>query len=321
MDVRIRRKILLGTLAFFILTACAITEAFSGGDNGADAQPTLILSPTPNLTLTAVFAPAGTSAGEPIEPTATPETDMESPTNTPGGDEPEPTEEILPSIPYAETPAADVVDGVQAFYLDDAPAIDGDLTDWSAEMFTLNQVVYGSEYYANQDDLSGRFKVAWDATNLYLGVVVFDTRFTQTASGDQLYKGDSLEILMDTDLAGDSELEELSSDDFQIGISTGNLNDIAIPEAYMWYPSERAASLPTVQIAGSLIEGGYVVEVALPWAEVDVSPSDSMTLGFLLSVSDNDMLNMNTQQSVVSFIEGRELQNPTTWSELLLVNP
>jgi hypothetical protein len=267
-----------------------------------------------------VFAPSATSAGDGVELTATTETDVEAPTGTPEADEAQPTE-APPSIPYAETPAAAVVDGVQAFYMDDAPTIDGDLTDWAADMFSLSHIVYGSEYYANEEDLSGQFKVAWDATYLYLGVVVFDTRVTQTASGDQLYLGDSLEILLDTDLAGDAEATELSSDDFQIGISPGNLNDIAIPEAYMWYPSDRAASLPGVQIGASLIERGYVVEVAVPWDDVGVSPSDGLTLGFLFSVSDNDMLNMNAQQSVVSFIEGRELQNPTTWGTLSLVNP
>jgi hypothetical protein len=312
---------LLGVLAFFILAACSITEIFSRDDNGGDGEPTLILSPTPNLTLTAVFAPAATSAGDAVEPTSATEPDMDSPTITPSADTAEPTAETPPPIAYAETPAAAVAVGVEAFFVDDTPSIDGDLTDWHADMFSLNQIVYGSEYYANEADLSGQFKVAWDSNYLYLGVVVFDTRVTQTASGDLLYLGDSLEILLDTDLAGDAELAELSSDDFQIGLSPGNLNDIAIPEAYLWYPSERAASLPSVQISADLIEGGYVVEAALPWAEVNVSPSDGLTLGFLLSVSDNDMLNMNAQQSVVSFVEIRELQNPTTWSELTLVNP
>jgi hypothetical protein len=320
MEVMTRRKMLLGVLTFFILAACSVTELFSRGGNGGDGAPTLILSPTPNLTLTAVFSPDTPDDDDMAEPTPTTESDAGTPTNTPEADETQPTE-TTPSIPYAETPAAAVVDGVQAFYMDDAPTIDGDLTDWAADMFALSHIVYGFEYYANEDDLSGRFKVAWDATYLYLGVVVFDTRVTQTASGDQLYLGDSLEILLDTDLAGDAEATELSSDDFQIGISPGNLKDIAIPEAYMWYPSDRASSLAGVQIGANLIERGYVVEVAVPWADVSVSPSDGLTLGFLLSVSDNDMLNMNAQQSVVSFLEGRELQNPTTWGTLSLVNP
>lgn len=321
MEVWTRKKIIIGMLAFFILAACSVTELFSGGGDTDSGDPTLILSPTPNLTLTAIFAPTATNAEGQLAPTPSPDSAGDPTAEVPDAIETEPAAATPLGIPYSETPSADVTDGLEAFYLDDTPMLDGDLTDWPGEMFSLNNIVYGSEYYANEDDLSGQFKIGWDANNLYLGVVVFDTRFAQTASGEMMYLGDSLEILLDSDLSGDAELEELSSDDFQIGVSPGNLHDVAIPEAYMWYPSDRVSGLPSVQIGAGLIEGGYVVEVALPWAEVSISPSDGMTIGFLLSVSDNDMLNMNAQQSVVSFVELRELQNPTTWSVLTLVNP
>jgi hypothetical protein len=321
MAVATRKKLLYGLVAVFLFTACSLTSIFSGDEQPDEAAPTLISSPTPNLTVTAVFAQATADAAMEADPTDSGEADVDAPTETP---EAAPTEAATaaPTVPaYAETPAAAVVGGVEAYYLDDAPTIDGDITDWAGEMYAITDVVYGSEFYANAADLSGQFKVAWDSSYLYLGVVVFDTRFSQTATGSQLYLGDSLEILLDTDLAGDADQTELSSDDFQIGISPGNLNDVAIPEAYLWYPSERMSSLTSVQIAGMLTNDGYVVELALPWAEVGVAPVDSLNLGFLLSISDNDMENMNAQQSVVSFSALRELQNPTSWSELLLVNP
>jgi hypothetical protein len=312
-----------GVLAVFLFTACSITRIFSSNDNQPeDTGPTLIVSPTPNLTVIAVFEQATATAAAAEEMNETEEAVVDSPTDTPEAAEATDVATETPeSPPYAETPAVAVSGAVEAYYLDDPPVIDGDLTDWAGEMYSIADVVYGGEYFANADDLSGRFKVAWSSSYLYLGVVVFDTRFSQTATGSQLYLGDSLEILMDTNLAGDAEVTELNSDDFQIGISPGNLNDVAIPEAYMWYPSERMGPLTNVEIAGVLFDGGYAVEVALPWADVGVSPTDSMTLGFLLSISDNDMLNMNAQQSVVSFSAGRELQNPTSWGELLLINP
>lgn len=322
MAVATRTKVLYGVAAVFLFSACAVVSLFTGNDAADEDAPTLIVSPTPNLTLTAVFANATANASSMPDPTASDEDAVESPTPTleeTAEATEAPTEEAAP--PYAETPAAAVVAGVEAFYLDDPPTIDGDITDWPGEMFAITDIVYGSEYYANAADLSGQFKVAWSDTYLYLGVVVFDTRFTQTAVGSQLYLGDSLEILLDTNLTGDSGVTELNSDDFQVGISTGNLNDVAIPEAYLWYPSDRMGAISNVEIAGKLIGDGYVVEVALPWAAVGLTPSAEMTLGFLLSVSDNDMLNMNAQQSVVSFSPLRELQNPTTWSELLLLNP
>jgi hypothetical protein len=316
MEVTTRKKVLFGVVILFLFAACSLTGSNSGDNQADDVVPTLIVSPTTNLTVTAVFANATANA-----PSATtPGTSDDSPTDTPDSGSAVVPTSALPGIPYQETPAIAVVEPLEAYFLDDAPTIDGDLTDWAGEMYSMKAVVYGGEYYANEADLSGQFKIGWDSTYLYLGVVVFDTRYSQTAAGGQLYLGDSLEILVDANLAGDAAVTELNGDDFQIGISAGNLHDQVIPEAYMWYPSNRMAPLPSVKISGKLISGGWLVEVALPWGEVDVSPSNDLTLGFLLSISDNDMQNMNAQQTVVSFSALRELQNPTSWSELRLVN-
>lgn len=321
MAVGKHKKVIWGFAAVLFFTACALIGG-SGNTETIDSTSTMIVSPTPNLTVTAVFANATANATIiEEEPTETGSEEDAASTETPDAESTEAPADVSEEVPYASTPAVAVDGGVEAYYLDDAPVIDADLTDWDAEMYSMPYVVYGSEYYANEADLSGQFKVGWDSTYLYLGVVVFDTRYTQTSTGNLLYLGDSLEILLDTDLTGDETVEELNGDDYQIGISAGNLHDVVIPEAFMWYPSSRMASLTTVEIAGALIENGWVVEVAIPWSEVGVTPADSMTFGFLLSISDNDMQYTNAQQSVVSFSEGRELQNPTSWSELLLINP
>ncbi|MEN8240427.1 MAG: sugar-binding protein [Chloroflexota bacterium] len=322
MDAVTRKKILLGAMAIFIFGACSLLDGGSSNNGGVGiVEPTAILSPTPNLTLTAVFAQATANAPEPGEPTSTDLPDPASPTDEPGVEVTQPAPPTPTSVAYAETPAVAVVDQVEAHYLNSAPTIDGALSEWPGEMYSMSDLVYGPEYYANSADLSGQFKIAWDNDNLYLGVVVFDTRYSQTATGTQMFMGDSLEILMDTNLSGDASDTQLSGDDYQIGISAGNLHDVAIPEAFMWYPSDKIGTLPGVEIAGVLINGGYVVEIAMPWSVVGVTPTNGKIVGFLFSISDNDMQFMNKQQSVVSFSPSRELQNPTSWSELKLIKP
>lgn len=325
MDAVKRKKILLVVMAIFIFGACSLLDRSTSNNDGADlVEPTAIVSPTPNQTLTAVFSQATANAPDPDQPTETAEADPAVTTESTDDQLPEVTPTTPPtptSLAYAETPSVAVVGHVSAHYLNASPVIDGVLDDWPGEMYTMSEVVYGGEYYANASDLSGQFKVAWDDSNLYLGVVVFDTRFSQTATGTQMFMGDSLEILMDTNLSGDASDTELSADDYQIGISPGNLHDVAIPEAYMWYPSDKIGTLPGVEIKGTLINAGYVVEVAMPWSVVGVTPTNGKILGFLFSISDNDMQFMNAQQTVVSFSASRELQNPTTWSELKLIKP
>ena len=75
------------------------------------------------------------------------------------------------------------------------------------------------------------------------------------------------------------------------------------------------------KVAGRLTDDGYMMEVAIAWEEIGVTPTNETTLGFLLSVADNDFINRIEQQSVVSFAPQRFLFDPTTWVPIFLVNP
>jgi hypothetical protein len=79
--------------------------------------------------------------------------------------------------------------------------------------------------------------------------------------------------------------------------------------------------LETVLIGARLTEDGYMMEVAFPWVELGVLPFGGQHLGFLFSVSDNDSVNDNVQQSVISFAPERLLHDPTSWRDLVLQNP
>jgi hypothetical protein len=331
-----KRKILLfGTTIILVIAACTV----SGNGTGDGLAPA---TPTPNLTLTEWFRP--TSGSQDSAPTATPQPDSEEPTqaadspattNTPtpsgqtGGDD-MPSDTSVPTSPtliptQTLTPisfqgaGSDIVLVIE--YLDDPPTIDGDTGDWGGDIYALDKIVKGTEFYANALDLSGDFKIGWDMDYLYIGVTVRDTQFVQTASGPQLGLGDSLEVLLDTQWEADLSDDELSADDFQLGFSPGNLREVSIPEGYLWAPIDRAAPLSMAQVAGRLTDDGYMMEVAIAWAELGVTPEQDMAMGFLLSVSDNDSVNRIEQQSVLSFVSERALSNPTTWVPVVLVIP
>jgi hypothetical protein len=100
--------------------------------------------------------------------------------------------------------------------------------------------VYGSENWSGEADLSAQYMLGWDEDALYLAARIFDDRYVQEAFEEDIYQGDSVEILLDTDVAGDFYLEALNGDDFQLGISPGNPSPGADPEAYLWYPAAEA---------------------------------------------------------------------------------
>ena len=65
-------------------------------------------------------------------------------------------------------------------------------------------------------------------------------------------------------------------------------------------------------------DGGYRVEVAIPWSTFGVTPARGLVLGFALSVSDNDDSDKNVQQTMISTSPSRALDNPATWGLLTL---
>ena len=63
--------------------------------------------------------------------------------------------------------------------------------------------------------------VTWDDVYLYFAFIVADDIHAQTQSGDLAFRGDSLELQIDTARAGDFG-PSLSPDDFQVSLSPGD---------------------------------------------------------------------------------------------------
>ncbi len=279
----------------------------------------------PNLTLTALF-----NTNLNIPPTVTPQllptVEAASPT----------AEVILPSatntvmlpsatvIPPTNTPRPMVRGGqqMQAGYLSDAPVFDGTYEEWLGETskYKLPYVVWGAGNWKNQADLEGAFAATWDEDYLYISVKVTDDIFVQNKTGEMMYNGDSVEILIDANLLGDFYVQGLDNDDFQFGISPGNDDKGIDPEVYLWFPSGSAGTKTKVKLA-SLFESDpiYRVEVGIPWSMLGVTPSNGLRLGFAVSINDNDNTSANEQQSMISTAQYRNFLDPTTWGELILV--
>jgi hypothetical protein len=147
----------------------------------------------------------------------------------------------------------------------------------------------------------------------------------QNATGEDIFKGDGIEILWDKNVPGDYYSQSLSSDDYQIGISSGSPADMsasdskALPaEAYLWYPKASEGSLPYVNIGVAYVDDGYKIEASIPWSVLGSTPKVGQHYGFAFSISDNDNPDKNVQQTLVTNVPSRILTNPTTWGDLLL---
>jgi hypothetical protein len=298
-------RVLACVILVLAVTACTLPGA---------ASPTPFAFPTPNQTLTAIFAPT-TSPLATTPPPATPAV-----TNVSGTDG--------ASTPGAEGTPTPLSGGdvranglpVTAEFFSAPPTIDGDLADWDANQYSANQIVFGASAWSGGADCSATYSVGWDSANLYLAVRVTDNTFVQLGSGRTLFKGDSAEILFDADLPGDFNSSVLSSDDFQLGFSPGNFGSSA-PSAYRWFPVSQEGSLSSVEVKSAETDAGYNLEIRVPWVVFGVSPVSNHHYGFALSVSDDDTSDSAAQQSLVSGVGTRVLTDPTTWGTLVLGPP
>jgi hypothetical protein len=160
--------------------------------------------------------------------------------------------------------------------------------------------------------------VGWDSQYLYLAVKVIDDVYVQNATGANLYKGDSIEVLLSTNPNMSNSSLGLTATDYQIGISPGKGNIGQNMEAYLWYPQAKAGSLSNVPIGVVSMTDGYRIEFAIPWSVFGINPVKGQVFGFAVSVSDNDNKTENVQQTLISSAPDRRLTDPTTWGLVTL---
>lgn len=322
------RKLAAGlAVLMFSVLACNLPGA---------AAPTPFVFPTPNATLTAIFNPTfavlptssfSTAAPNPNDagiPTTKFPTSTLSPSTTATLS---PTTAVPPTVTTAPTktpisyagPAARTGMSIAANYMQHEPAIDGNFDEWNLERYPVMNVVYGASNWSGEADLSGNIMVGWDENNLYIAGRVKDDTYAQNATGENIFQGDSVEVLLDTNVPADYYLNSLSQDDYQLGISPGTPTLNTNPEAYLWYPSALAGTRTKVKASAVAVDGGYRLEMKIPWNTFGVIPAKGEHFGFAFSISDNDKPGKNIQQTVVSNIIPRVFTDPTTWGDLKLI--
>ncbi len=314
--------------AFFVIVLLAACTFPSPTQQPSEA------SPTPNQTMTALFQtplPTNplptktlpsviTATSQPtVEPSATlaPTSTSTSvpPTSTPVP----PTATSKPPTPTLDTSHRPGT-SFTAQKLAKSPVIDGDWTDFPQRDYAAQAVVFGKQNWTGSDDLSASFRITWDSTYLYVAAKVRDDVYAQNATGADIFKGDSLEILLDTNISADFFVTKTDSDDYQLGISPGRPDVNGTRSAWLWQPTSVAGARSQVKIAATRNESVHLTryEAAIPWSILGVTPKSGMHFGFVLSVSDNDNTSKNEQQTMVSSDKNRDLFDPTSWNDLVL---
>jgi len=344
MKKRLLRMAFLIALSFSLM-ACNLQDLLNAAMPSATPQAPVETEAAPAAELPATFTPpvvdVSTMVAEALAQTKSVEDSSTEPTQTPTMTE-TPTITMSPTITpltYTPTPPPTVTStftatpvtptatpktgtqrsgtSVTATYLSSPPTIDGDWTEWGTDTFSASAVIYGGDAWVGANDLESYFRLGWDYQFLYIAAEVIDDNYVQNASGYDIYKGDSIEILLDANVEGDYSSSAMSGDDFQLVISPGNGGTGGAKSAYLYYPSgSRGNRSFTMGATGGA--SVYYIEAAIPWSVFNVTPEDGDHYGFAYSISDNDNPVDNVQESMISNVSGRKLLNPTTWGDLTL---
>ncbi|HEX9012880.1 MAG TPA: sugar-binding protein [Anaerolineaceae bacterium] len=306
------------TPLFFILLA------FSLAGCSLPISPTAVQGPEPTSTAAQPVLVVPTQAIPPTVTTLPTEAPTEMPTASPS---PAPTSTPqATSTPLVQTPTPAPIStsapitrsSVTAASLSTPPTINGPWDEWKTTQFPIKTVIVGAANWTGPSDLQAAYRVGWDSKNLYLAVKVTDDVYVQNATGADLFKGDSIEILFSTNPNADSTSGGLTANDYQIGISPGRPSVGQNMEAYRWFPKAKAGSLTNVTIGAVSTSDGYRIEFAIPWSDLGVTPAKGKVYGWAVSVSDNDNKTQNLQQTLISSAPNRRLIDPTTWGLLTL---
>ncbi len=191
-----------------------------------------------------------------------------------------------------------------------APRVDGDLADeaWQAtKPHTISGIDHVDPGYrqdwTGDQDLWAQLRTVLHGEDLYLAVEVRDDRLVH--EGNRVWWcGDSIELFLETDLASEDSNESYSNDDFQIFLMP-------------FYPSQRwgvhqggqvsypDGGLSGLEVAHTLVEGGYALEAKVPLSSFALlRPDSSGRIGFDLAINDVDDPTATRQQTYLT-LSGR----------------
>lgn len=235
---------------------------------------------------------------------------------------PQPPSAELPSLAATVTlPPAQSAESVAVGKLAATALIDGNLDEWvDVRSFESSYIVYNADGWDGTDDVRATWRLAWDDNNLLVAVQVEDDVHVQTQTGNQIFRGDGVSLQVDSDLEGDFG-QQLSPDDFQINLSPGDFGGIPA-SAFRFQGTSDGGSVDApghgIVIAGQQTGGGYILEAAIPWRDIGISPAAGLAIGAAFNVNDNDTPGTAVQEVMKSQVATRALRDPSSWGSVVL---
>ena len=222
---------------------------------------------------------------------------------------------VAPEILNSPTVTLVVVTGV---------SVDGDLGDWAAvaTAYELNHPVQDGlvENRLGSDSI-GTLWVAYDSEAMYVAVAVADDVYSQENEGNQIWRGDAIDINLFAGPSGDVPARP-DSRTFQLTMApqtTAGGPGLVLFTGNGSQFSDNTTNLP-IDLRGAVDAGGdWRLEARIPWSVFGIDGPSSLSSA-LFAVFDNDGEVANgrsLQAEILTNLEGVFFQQPQTWGSLV----
>ncbi|MFC1617001.1 sugar-binding protein [Candidatus Margulisiibacteriota bacterium] len=219
------------------------------------------------------------------------------------------------TVNYAKTNARRKIDLIES---EKPKKIDANTNDWPENNFTvikgINSISSGAIHWDGNDDLSAKTQFSWDKDFLYcVFKITDDVPINNKRQGGDIWNGDAIEIAFSIDPQADKNRTEFTETDFQIGLSTGDFQNIK-PSIWIWKNNNMPRNS---YIYVKPTRNGYILEAKIAWIEFgDYLPRKGDKLGFTFAIDDSDTDSRDSQM----IFSGDYLfyKDPSVWGTAIL---
>ncbi len=159
-------------------------------------------------------------------------------------------------------------------------AIDARSDDWGEGGLLVNVLGNGNPDRPIRSSLDAKFRLAWDQRGLLVLVDVHDPQPAEARLESELYKGSSVELFMSPS-AGSPDITQFI---ISPGIDSSHDRSRIHPHDHRISKSLKSHDITCIA-QRSKSAHGYLLEVLLPWENLDIKPQPNRELAFQLYVN------------------------------------
>ena len=157
--------------------------------------------------------------------------------------------------------------------------VDGDPSDWGTNGMACGELADDMNVVPAETNLQVEFRLGWNQTGLAILVSVRDDVFCEDPRLSLLWRMDSVEMFVG---------HPGKTNRYQVALAPGMAKEQPNLRFNLYDYRTRKTPQLQIQAARTKVEGGYTMEILLPWTNLNMEPVAGSVLAFQIMVNDSD---------------------------------